>query len=488
MITDEITKAKQAKKKSTVNTILIVVLVIIISALILFGVSNFKLLTQGEADKQQTSAQLEKGDQQSKDKIDAPTPTLGTDEELRQAYLERFTHFENTVRPELQTIDIAKWDKSLSDKLVSQEQQAVKAFGQGQYSSALTALNKLIATAESTLADSRIAFETAMQKASSAYEANDYESAQLAINTALMHNAASESAEQLAKKIDRLPEIAELDDAIKTAKIENDVSKELSLIKQLLAIDPSRTDMQQRAKSLRSQLAESRFKNAINQANRAIDKRQLATAKKALSQAKSIYPSRPEITKMTQEIVELESQVRFESHRAQGDKASKSDNWSMAKQQYKLALLENPTDKRTVDQFALAERIVSTSSDIKSFQLTPFRLSNASVKANAEAALNQAEQLRNKSAKLARAARELKSTIAAANTLIPVTVLSDGLTFVQVRGVGKVGTTASKVIQLKPGDYRFEGKREGYKSKLINATIPLKNASFSITVVADERI
>ena len=83
---------------------------------------------------------------------------------------------------------------------------------------------------------------------------------------------------------------------------------------------------------------------------------------------------------------------------------------------------------------------------------------------------------------------QLESTLRAVNTPVEVTVLSDGNTFVSVRGIGNVGTTTSKVIELKPGPYTFEGKRQGYKSKLVEVMIPLHSNFYQLRVVADERL
>jgi hypothetical protein len=68
-----------------------------------------------------------------------------------------------------------------------------------------------------------------------------------------------------------------------------------------------------------------------------------------------------------------------------------------------------------------------------------------------------------------------------------VTVLSDNQTDIRVLGVGNVGKTVSKQIELSPGDYVFEGRREGFKSKQVKLSISTKQAT-SITVVCDERI
>ncbi|MEQ8938939.1 MAG: hypothetical protein RLT30_09585, partial [Gammaproteobacteria bacterium] len=74
------------------------------------------------------------------------------------------------------------------------------------------------------------------------------------------------------------------------------------------------------------------------------------------------------------------------------------------------------------------------------------------------------------------------------NKKVDVVVKSDNKTNVLVRGVGIVGMTDSKTIQLKPGSYKFEGKREGYKSKLIDVLVPYDKNQMQLTVVCDEPI
>jgi hypothetical protein len=74
------------------------------------------------------------------------------------------------------------------------------------------------------------------------------------------------------------------------------------------------------------------------------------------------------------------------------------------------------------------------------------------------------------------------------NTPILVTVISDNQTYVLVRSVGKVGVVFQKNIQLKPGNYTFEGTRKGFKSKLVQAFIPYDQDSFRVRVICDELI
>ncbi|HIM38450.1 MAG TPA: hypothetical protein EYM37_00770 [Methylophaga aminisulfidivorans] len=480
MINEEIRRAKQAKQQRLLIGVIIVLSLILVTGLVLFSLNNVRFNST-------TTEKSPPNTQPAVQKVEEPK----NEEDIaafRQAYLDAFSQYENTLKPQLEKIDIDSWDKSLAETLTTQEQTAVDTFGTGQYAKAKQAIDTLTQTAEKTLADSEAAFEKAMQEAQKAYDNYDYQRARLEIDNALIHKADSADAQTLAQKIENIPQIVELNEAIRVAKNENNPNKELSLIEELLKIEPDREEMKQRAQVLRTQLAESRFNQAISQAYQAIKQQQVEKARQALSQAEKIYPSRPENKEVKAALAQLESQLRFNQHIVAAEKAQQADNWETAKQELSAALKERPANKDLIDRLNQAKRIVEIDQNIQGLLQNPYRLSNPAVKATADINVIQAESFGAQSPSLAKAAQQLKSTINAVNTPVNVNVISDGKTFVSVRGVGKVGETTGKTIQLKPGTYSFEGKREGYRSKLIEVQIPLNRSDYQVTVIADERI
>lgn len=481
MINEEIRRAKQAKQQRLLIGVIIVLSLILVTGLVLFSLNNIRFNSTPSTEETPSDTQpVPQKIEEPKNEEDIAA--------LRQAYLDAFSLYENTLKPQLEKIDIDSWDKTLAETIKNQEKTAVDTFGTGQYAKAKQAIDTLTQTAEKTLTDSEAAFKKAMQEAQKAYDNYDYQTARLAIDNALIHKADSADAQALGQKIENIPQIVELNEAIRVAKNENNPNKELSLIEDLLKIEPDREEMKQRAQVLRTQLAESRFNQAISQAYQAIEQQQVEKARQALSQAEKIYPSRPENKEVKVALVQLESQLRFNQHIAAADKAQKADNWEAAKQELSAALKERPANKDLIDRLNQAKRIVEIGQNIQGLLQNPYRLSNPAVKATADINVIQAESFGAQSPSLAKAAQQLKSTINAVNTPVNVNVISDGKTFVSVRGVGKVGETTGKTIQLKPGTYSFEGKREGYRSKLIEVQIPLNRSDYQVTVIADERI
>ena len=52
----------------------------------------------------------------------------------------------------------------------------------------------------------------------------------------------------------------------------------------------------------------------------------------------------------------------------------------------------------------------------------------------------------------------------------------------------RVLTSQQKIIDLRPGKYTFEGARPGYRSKLVEVTIPPGTLLTVVEVICDEPI
>jgi len=50
------------------------------------------------------------------------------DEQLRQSYINALNDYENSIEPELNKIDLTKWDKSRSDRLATLQEEALSKF------------------------------------------------------------------------------------------------------------------------------------------------------------------------------------------------------------------------------------------------------------------------------------------------------------------------------------------------------------------------
>ncbi|HCO00209.1 MAG: hypothetical protein CMH17_08585 [Methylophaga sp.] len=478
MIHQKIAEAKLAKRKLFFKTLLIIILLSVFCVALILWASvpktrSTSVETEQPLDIVESSPQ-ENGNQDS--------------ETLRQQYLEAYAHFENTIKPELNKIDLPKWNEPLADRLNANESAAIEQFGEAKYAQANATLDALIKLAETAISDSQNQFESAMQNAQQAFDDNQYEQAKTAISKALMLDSSSNQASALAERIEQLPEIASLVEQIEVANVENNPQTELRLINQLLTLTPEREALKQRAQALQTTLNNQKFQSLISQSYAAIDDGRIEAAKSALSQARNIYSNRVELSDVNTAIQQYEKNQRIQSGLTNAAKAESNDNWQAVKTNLEQVVKENPNNQSATEKLTMANNILSLDKQIDDYLKSPYRLSNSQLAEQARAAINAAAAYRNQSLSLTRKSRELETVLTAVNQTVPVEVRSDNQTHILVRGVGNVGVVDSKVIQLKPGQYTFEGKRQGYKSKLVEVTIPYDVNRFSLTLVCDEPI
>ncbi len=411
-----------------------------------------------------------------------------SNEKFRQSYIELLGEYENNIEPQLNKINLIKWDKKRSDKLSILKEEALSKFSIAEYANAYNKLVQAKQLAESIIVDSQNQFAKALSRAQQAYNLDDYKNADEQIKTAIMLDSQSEEAYELSNKIKKLSEILPLLEKARTARIENNNEKELALLEDIIKISPERTSSIERKNVLIDLIANKNFKLNITRSYTAIERADTTAARKNLSNAKKIFPDRSEIRKVALAIEELESKQRFEKYQQAAQKAMKNDDWLTAKQQLELALKERQGDASILASLTKATSIIKLKTDFDQLLARPYSLSNELVSANANQRITEAKAYADVSPDLNAKAGKLELLITRMNNKVPVEVISDNETNVLVRGVGIVGKTQLKTIQLKPGQYKFEGKREGYKSKLIDVLIPYDKPASKITVICDEPI
>lgn len=493
MIADKIAQAKQEKQKKRFNLMVIICAAAVIGALLLYLLTNFKVASDEKAAQSKLTQQtlsvqdakaIDNADNGSDLRDEAPQDSLVA----RQTYLAAYQHYQTALKPPLNDIDLARWDKSVSDKLQLFEETALEQFSTGNYASAMTAMTTLTELANATLERSQKEVDNAIARVKQAYFALDTNMAKLALDKITLHQKDHQELGSLSSQVDKIPTIRALEDTIRIANIENEPEKELQAIRSLAKVDSDWAEHSQRAATLASQLTTKRFNQAIARAYVAVDKKQINTARSELNKARAISSSRNEINQLSQAIAQIERTNRFETNVASADNAATADDWDKVSRHITQALSHAPNDGLLTRRLDKANQIIALKKRMAALLENPYRLANESVKIRAQIALIKAEPYADDSASLNALSAKLAGMLAAVNKVVAVSIASDGMTSVSIRGVGIVGAVASKVIQLKPGPYTFEGKRNGYKSKIVTVTIPMNAMSFKLTVVADERI
>ncbi|MDQ6969448.1 MAG: hypothetical protein Q9M16_02940 [Mariprofundus sp.] len=411
-----------------------------------------------------------------------------TNEQWREQFKTRLGLYEAETAPALLDANLSAWNAQQDLAIKSLKDHATAAFAVSDYTNAMQQLSQLEHTAKQVLEQHAVLFSAEFRMAKEALQADHYKQAKLHIDKALQLKPGDPATLQLAQQIDALPKIIALLNKAAVARTENNLDKEYAAISAAFKLAPQRLELQQRQVELAKRIKENKFTPLIARGLEHVANRQLRAARSDYQQAKALDPKRSELRVLQQSIHKLALNQDLNSAIARGKTAIRQDNWRKARSIYAAASQRHPDDQNIRDGLLLSNKLVSLHETLDVYLKQPERLSAKNIASSAQQTLLETRVFSANSPSLTQKANSLKKLIAAVNINIPVTVTSDNQTYIVVKGIGKVGLTLARTIQLKAGFYSFEGIRKGYKSKLLNVRIPIGSKSFAIEVICDERI
>jgi len=407
---------------------------------------------------------------------------------LREAFVTQLQAYQNTFEATLADANLKQWNNEQDAALTALRLAAMTAFGNGDNAAALDKLSALPIKARQTLASRDAMLASELTATKQALADDDAAAATIHVTKAMQMKPAGVQTQALAQQAEKLPALLLLLRQADVARTENNPEKELIWLNKAVVLAPDRHALAQRRDQLGSMLKQHQFSQLISHALSAVEKKNISAARRDYDKAVNLYPSRSELQHVHAAIVGLSDRLALQQAIAATDKAMAQDDWPGAQSLYAQAATRFPKNRDLRDGLQLADKVVSLQTAINDYLRKPERLSSGNVHAAAEDTLIQARVFAVNSRSLAAQANSLKDVLAEMNIKLPVLVTSDNKTYIVVRGVGRVGLTLARTIELKPGVYTFEGSRSGYKSTLVQLRLPVGNKSLEVEVVCNERI
>ena len=168
--------------------------------------------------------------------------------------------------------------------------------------------------------------------------------------------------------------------------------------------------------------------------------------------------------------------------------AERADDWQAAQIFYGKAEENIGISEESALGKDLAAQILSMEKQFDQHLGATHRLSSPNVERIVERLLKDAVALLNRSRRLKSKFTLLSKELKAYTTEVPVRVKSDKKTFIRVKGLGIVGKTDNRIIQLRPGRHIFTGECAGHKSVSIEVDIPPNFTSTVVEVRCREKV
>lgn len=415
-------------------------------------------------------------------------PTGQACKRARGLFKEELKAFEADLEPRLKAGSVHQWAADVHNKIFELKAAALQAFGAGDYSSALGRVRAATIESLRILKVRDANFAAHLKAAVSAFDTNRYERARAEIDRALLMRPDHPTAQEYQARIELMPKVLSYLEAAAKARAENELRSEKAYLEKVIRLDPARRNEKSRLTFLNKKIAEEDFASHLSTGLQAVERRDLGAARTSLTHARAKFPDRPELTVLKKNIEALSRDLSLESALNEANQSVSNDDWDRAYQAFSKANSIDPANATAVEGERIAAEMLAGRWGLDRFLKRPDRLASKTVAAAARQVLEEVRHLTGLSPTLKDSTEKLSKLIEHASRPVEVLVKSDGKTDITVRRIGIVGKTLEKVIKLRPGDYTFEGTRTGYKSKLINFSVPVDGEGIEIRIICDEQI
>lgn len=486
MMNQKLQQAEEGSRQRLIIYSLVIAVILLASALfIIISVSGFWQQNQVVVDP--ISKEPVGGTEPVTPTVNAPEKTAAELEAQRLNFISGLSNYENSHELIVVTEGFANWDSSLQIGLQQKKDTATIEFAKENYDLALVSLNELHEESSLAIESFEAAYRESLTNARTAYDADAVAEAKIYIAKALSYNA-SEEAIAFSETVEKLQAVLDLIKLNNVARAENNIQEERRLSAEIFKLDPVRLAYGQRAAQIDQQLKDERYEVTIARGLAAFNKRDIGKLDAAVERALKIYPGKQETTSLAAKLASLKKDLAFDTFIGNGNRAVELDNWQQANENFAQALVLKSNNSDANAGVTLSSDVLANLYDIQAFNRDAGRLSNEQVAAKATATIADAKVFAAMSSSLAREIVTLEQAIIDQNRPVEIVVISDKLANVFVRGVGQIGPVDRYRIELKPGTYLFEGRRAGYKAKIVEVEIKPTDVSVEVRVIPDERI
>jgi len=273
-----------------------------------------------------------------------------------------------------------------------------------------------------------------------------------------------------------------------TAHIENNPADEQKALQIITGLQHDIAGLDDRLAAVGTRLHQQRVDDLLGRIAAALAANDASTARKALSKLRALDPNTPEISKLGADLAQLEEQIAFQTTMRAMDQFAADDNWAAAQKLASRHRQDFATYQRFQQRADFIGRVHQLITSMTQLLGSPDDLIKPSTKKLATGLITDAKSALAFSPTLTKLSAALNERLTSYTTPLDIIVVSDNVTFVEVKSVGQVGTVAQKTIQLLPGDYVFIGKRKGYVTIQVPVALRPGDSGKEISVIAHEQI
>lgn len=408
--------------------------------------------------------------------------------ETRSVLQQRLSQLDEKVQLALQHPYMANWNKLASEQISQKLQQAFAEYAGGDYTQATKTLDEVASQLAALQQQYQAAYEQPFEQAQAAFKADNIEDASIFNNQSLTANPDYAPAQALQQRIDAFADVTRWLSQLRIAEAEQNRNKQYNALKQIVNLDPMRLEEQQKLSAIEQEIKNDAFSEALASSITLLENGELTAAQNTLVKAQQIDPTRTELKTVQAKLAAAAKLQGVLAAEQQVTVFVDADEWPTVKMLATSALQSHPDSEKLQQTLQTANEVVAADAHLERYLARPTRLADNNIRGRANAAINQYEWITQISPKFAQRVEQLKQHLAQENKPLQVTIISDNKTDIKVMGVGNVGKVKSKVIELKPGSYKLEGRCKGFRTQIKPLVVERSDSPIEIELVCVERI
>jgi hypothetical protein len=227
---------------------------------------------------------------------------------------------------------------------------------------------------------------------------------------------------------------------------------------------------------------------AVSEGLGALDRGSLSDARDAFARAEAARPGTASVRDGLARLEAAQKDASLAEHGRRALQAEAAEDWAGALREYDAAQQLDPVVAFAVSGRARATERQNLDERLEGYLKRPDRLTTEGVAREAEVTLDRAAEVEPAGPRLARQRTALRAALTAAQTTVPVRLVSDGLTDVTVLRVGRLGVFKEKTLDLRPGTYVIVGTRKGYRDTRVTLEVAAGRAVEPLGVRCEEAL
>jgi len=473
MLEVEVLQAKAEKKRARLIVVLIAILAIGILAFLSFSGG---VVTPSEKAQIQNISKAVETKKAAVEKIEDKEP-------FNSLYLE----LKETIIPTLSFYSDEKTQLLLSNAIPNELSALAQFSAQGAFSSALNKAKALKQQLNAHLQDIKLRVDEIVSDIETAWREKNLKRLSDKLQELRATEPKNKAGDEFQGYLDDWDLVAELKQKIEVAKSEQNIQEEIRLLKKLQSLKQDEHGINERITELGILLEKNSQALLVKKLNDMLEGSNLEAIEKLVMKVSSFKTDKDRYQAVLNKAKNVIDRLRYERAIKSHDDLIARDSWESALQALSDVPKSHQTKADYVKKLQFSSKIVSAARKGEGYLRAPLKLVYQRNKQALRDLINEIRTMQPQSQKISILNEKLVSLLSDYETKVQVTVLSDGISHVTVKSVGVVGVHKRKTIQLVPGNYVFEGKRDGYVTKRIEVTLKPKSHEI-INVVPDEQI